>query len=313
MSRYDFEPDDFLSQPVPHRSPTSPGNSFHTREQGDGNTAGDEQSHNNSRQNDSREPDSRESIQERSDERLDLERDPSLDLSDSEVRTLTDLGTFRSIKFDDLAHYRYGEDTAAARTELNRLARSGFIRRHVIPRSQAEVYALTRSGRQTLENRPDREPAQTLYDGLVKWREADHDTAVYKLFQKVEDDITRSGGRITRVVLDFELKRRLHQQLARISSRSHEEQAHRKPEIAEELGLKVINGRVAIPDLRLEYETSDHEQGRVDFEVVTGHYRNRDLAAKAAAGFALFASEADRARLRAAMADPEIMQEILSL
>ena len=316
MSRYDFEhePDDFLNQPVPQQDQTSQSSSFPARGQGDGsNGAGDEQQLNDGRQNGTRESPHRDTIQERQDERLDLERDHSLDLSDSEVQALSDLGTFRSIKFEDLAHFRYGDQADEARTELNRLARGGLIRRHVIPRSHSEVYALTPSGRHAIEDRQGREPTQTLYDGLVKWREAEHDTTVYKLYQKAADDISRSGGRVTRVVLDFELKRRLHQQLAKASARSRDEQTRHKQEVAEELGLKVINGRVAIPDLRLEYETSDREQGRVDLEVVTGHYRNRDLAAKAAAGFAMYASDADRARLRAAMTDPEIMQEILSL
>ena len=94
---------------------------------------------------------------------------------------------------------------------------------------------------------------------------------------------------------------------------SPEEQARCKHEIAEEHGLKVIDGRVVIPDLRLEYETPDHEQSRVDLEVVTGNYRSDGLSAKARAGFRMYASAADQVRLRAAMTDPEIMQEILSL
>src|SRR5260370_29420308 len=89
-------------------------------------------------------------------------------------------------------------------------------------------------------------------------------TAVYKLYQKAADDIARSGGRVTRLVLDFELKRSLNRQFARTAGMSPEEQARRKQEIAEEHGLKVIDGRVVIPDLRLEYETPDHEQSRVD-------------------------------------------------
>jgi len=74
-------------------------------------------------------------------------------------------------------------------------------------------------------------------------------------YQKAADDIARSGGRVTRVVLDFELKRSPNRQFARTAGMSPEEQARRKQEIAEEHGLKVIDGRVVIPDLRLEYET----------------------------------------------------------
>ena len=153
MSRYDFEheTDDFLNQPIPQQNQTSQSTSFPARGQGEGSKgAGDEQQPNDGRQNDSRESPNRDTIQERQDERLDLERDHSLDLSDSELQTLSDLGTFRSIKFDDLVHYRYGDNTTEARTELNRLARAGLMHRHVIPRSHSEVYALTPLGRQTI-------------------------------------------------------------------------------------------------------------------------------------------------------------------
>jgi len=100
-------------------------------------------------------------------------------------------------------------------------------------------------GRQAVESHRDKEAAQTLYHGFVKWREADHDPAVYKLYQKAADDIGRSRGRVTRVVLDFELKRSLNCQFARTAGVSPEEQARRKQEIAEEHGLKVIDGRAA--------------------------------------------------------------------
>jgi DNA-binding PadR family transcriptional regulator len=218
-----------------------------------------------------------------------------------------------AINFGDLVQYRYNGNQDVTRRELNRLARAGFIRRQIISRTHSEQYTLTRLGRQAVESHRDKESTQTLYHGFVKWREAEHDAAVYKLYQKAGDDIARSGGQVTRVLLDFELKRSLNRQLARTAGMSPEEQARRKQEIAEEHGLKVIDGHVVIPDLRLEYETPDHEQSRVDLEVVTGNYRSGGLSSKARAGFRLYASAADRARLRAAMTDPEIMQEIFSL
>jgi hypothetical protein len=47
-------------------------------------------------------------------------------------------------------------------------------------------------GRPAVESHRDNESAQTLYHGFVKWREADHDAAVYKLYQKAADDLARS-------------------------------------------------------------------------------------------------------------------------
>lgn len=237
----------------------------------------------------------------------------SSQLRESHIRTLTEIGTFRAVNFDDLVRQRYEGDEGAARQELNDLARVGLVRRQTITRTGAEQYSLTRSGYGAVEKRRGKHSEQVLYYGFVKPKEADHDSAIYRLYERGAQDISESGGRVTRVVLDFELKRSINRQLARASGMSPDEQARRKQEVAEEHGLKVINGRIAIADLRLEYETADREQNKVDLELVTGHYRGHSLSEKAQAGFRMFASEADRAHLRAAMADPEIMQEILSL
>jgi len=69
----------------------------------------------------------------------------------------------------------------------------------------------------------------------------------------------------------------------------------------------------AVQALQTADETPDHEQSRVDLEVVTGNYRSGGLSTKARAGFRMYASAADQVRLRRAMTDPEIMQEIFSL
>jgi hypothetical protein len=46
---------------------------------------------------------------------------------------------------------------------------------------------------------------------------------------------------------------------------------------------------------------------------VTSHYHRGTLATKAKAGFAMYAFAENAARLRPAMEDPEIMQDIFSL
>jgi hypothetical protein len=237
----------------------------------------------------------------------------SAHLGESQIRTLTEIGTFRAVNFDDLVRYRYEGDERTARQELNDLARVGLVRRQTITRTGAEQYSLTRWGYGAVEKLRNKDSEQALYHDFVKPKEADHDSAIYRLYQRAAEDIAESGGRVTRVVLDFELKRSINRELARTSGMSPDEQARRKQEIAEEHGLKIINGRIALPDLRLEYETADREQSRVDLELVTGNYRGQSLSEKAQAGFRMFASAADHARLRAAMTDPEIMQEILSL
>jgi len=109
------------------------------------------------------------------------------------------------------------------------------------------------------------------------------------------------------------LKQSLNRRLAKLKSLPDAEQIHHKHQIAQDHGLTVVKGKILLPDLRLEYEGPDRQLAKVDLELVTSHYHHHNLVAKAQAGFAMYAFAEDAARLRPAMQDPEIMQDILSL
>jgi len=245
----------------------------------------------------------------------DLDRDRTYALRDSELKTLTDIGTFRVLKLDDLVTYRYGGDPAEARRDVDNLLRQGLILRRTTHPEKTVYVTLTKTAHRFLEgSRPqDSKPGQAIYHGFVKPREARHDAAIYRLYQQESARIERAGGKVQRIVLDFELKRSVNRQLAKLQSLPASEQAERKREIAEENSLPIVNGKVALPDLRLEYEGPDQELGKVDLELVTGDYHAQALAGKAQTGFAMYGLPEDAARLRPAMSDPEIMLDILSL
>jgi hypothetical protein len=245
----------------------------------------------------------------------DLDRDRTYSLRDSELKTLTDIGTFRVLKLDDLVTHRYGGDPAESRRDVDNLLRQGLILRRTTHPEKAVYVTLTKAAHRFLEaTRPkDSKPRRALYHGFVKPREARHDAAIYRLYQQESVRIERAGGKVQRIVLDFELKRSVNHKLAKLQSLPASEQAERKREIAEENSLPLVNGKVALPDLRLEYECPDQELGKVDLELVTGDYHAQALAAKAQTGFAMYALPEDAARLRPAMSDPEIMLDILSL
>ncbi len=82
---------------------------------------------------------------------------------------------------------------------------------------------------------------------------------------------------------------------------------------AEALHLTVVDGHVQIPDLRLEYETRDGDLARVDLELATEHYRADQVAAKAQAGFTIYAPASQTSRLSAALHDRGLVAQILSL
>ncbi|MCU1305293.1 MAG: hypothetical protein JWQ87_5577 [Candidatus Sulfotelmatobacter sp.] len=243
-----------------------------------------------------------------------LEREHSRFLNQSDVKTLTDIGTFRAVEFNDLARHRYSGDTAEARKHLSNLSRAGLVRSRISYPERTVYLTLTPVGHRLLAANRDREnPKQKLYHGFVKTREARHDAALYRLCSQAVGRIEHTGGKVQRVILDFELKQSINRKLAKLNSLSRAEQVHERRRIAQEHGLRVVHGKIPLPDLRLEYEGPDQQLAKVDLELVTEHYHRGNLIAKAKAGFAMYAFAEDAARLRPAMQDPEIMQEILSL
>jgi hypothetical protein len=75
----------------------------------------------------------------------------------------------------------------------------------------------------------------------------------------------------------------------------------------------MVNGKIPLPDLRIEYETAELEVRHVDLELATRDYRPRGLADKAKAGFSLYCRPEDATRLRRVLDEREITSGILSL
>jgi hypothetical protein len=101
--------------------------------------------------------------------------------------------------------------------------------------------------------------------------------------------IARDGGRLKRVILDFELKKKAYSPLAKARQVSVDEYNRKQRQIAEEFGLKVVDDKIRLPDLRIEYEKANGEAARVDLELATEHYRGDPMAAKEGAGFKIYA------------------------
>ena len=243
-----------------------------------------------------------------------LEREHSQSLSDSDMETLTDIGTFRALAFEDLALHRYAGHLDETRKHLGTLARQGLVRSRTSYPERAVYVTLTRAGYRLVAGSGERgNPRQRLYHGFVKIRQARHDAALYRLYRQESACIEHTGGRVRRVIHGFELQQSISRRLAKLKGLPDAEQVHNRHQIAQEHGLALVKGKIPVPDLRLEYEGPDQQLAKVDLELVTHHYHHDHLLAKAQAGFAMYAFAEDAARLAPAMQDPEIMQEILSL
>lgn len=223
-------------------------------------------------------------------------------LRGAESRILATVAVFRSVAEHDLDPGRLQGQTLA--TDLGHLADVGLITRSsvVINGEPSRVVTLTDAGRALLDARQPSGDRQALYGGLVKPRELAHDAQLYRLFQTEASRIEADGGRVTRVVLDHEIKREYQRflhgrreqatptELAAESgpSQSTDDRNARVHEFAEHFDLPLRDGHLEIPDLRIEFEDADGRPGHRDVELVTRSYSRSQLAAKSASGFATY-------------------------
>ena len=242
------------------------------------------------------------------------DRGPERVLDVTGATVLTDVGTFRTVALEDIARYHYQGNIAQALNAMNGFARMGLIEYRSTRPGPVTYVTLTDHGCRAVRSRSSKNyPLRNFSSGFVRPRDARHDAALYGLYQQQSSQIAARSGRVTRIVLEADLVRTINRRLSKIRHLTQSEQLEHKQAIAQELGLRVVNGKIPIPDLRLEYEGPDHEQGKVDLELVTENYHRGSLAFKAQAGFAMYTLAEDFAHLRSAMPDPEIMRGILSL
>lgn len=210
-------------------------------------------------------------------------------LRDSEARTLATVGAFRVVPAEQLDEHR-GEYWSG---DLRRLDAQGLIERKTITvnHQPMRLVVLTREGQALLAAKQDRDagrPRQQYHAGLVKPRELAHDAQLHRLFQAEGARIEAGGGRIERVVLDYELKRDYQTFLNRRDRPAEATTETDMRAFAAAHGLSVVDGHLELPDLRIEYETRDGRHESRDVELVTEHYSRAQLAGKAQAGFSRY-------------------------
>jgi DNA-binding MarR family transcriptional regulator len=242
------------------------------------------------------------------------DRDRTYSLRSSEIQTLKEIGTFRAVDSEAIAEIGYGGNRNQLDQDLKNLARQSLISRRSIQGAQTErvqILVLTKAGKRFLAKHKLMPKDRPIYHGLVKPKEVFHDASLYRLYHKAARQIERDGGTVRKVALDYELKKQINRELARLGADRHNQD--KKSEIAQAHGIRVVNGRVVVPDVQIEYENADGHLARVNLELATKHYRPGQLQAKAQAGFTLYAAGQDSDRLRRVLNDREITAEILSL
>lgn len=235
-------------------------------------------------------------------------------LNTQERGALLDLGRFRTIDLIDLQEFRYRNDAKQMAYDLANLTRQGLVYARSGPagrNSVARVAALTKAGRHVARALPEYDPRQALYAGIVKPREASHDARIYRMFHMEANRIESEGGHVQRVVLDYELKRDIYSPLAKAADLPALEYAQLQQAVAEQHGLTVVDGKILLPDLRIEYEDADGQLRSVDLELATEHYRAANLSAKSQAGFKVYSAVTTSRGCRAEWEGRELTRGIL--
>jgi hypothetical protein len=230
------------------------------------------------------------------------------------MHSLKEIGRFRVVPVTDLAKYAYSGDRERMEKDIRDLARQSLLTDKTVEISQKKtlrVVTLTKAGHRLLKRTNQLPDGQPIYHGLVKPCEVKHDADLYRLYQKEAARIERAGGKPVRVLLDYELKRNLNRDLALLGP--DKDNQDRKSQVAEKHHLQVVNGKIPVPDMRVEYETPELELRHVDLELATRDYRPRAMAEKASAGFSLYGRSEDVSRLRRVLDEREITARILTL
>jgi hypothetical protein len=245
------------------------------------------------------------------------DRDRTYSLRDSEIYTMSEVGKFRVVAKNDLAEFAHNGDRDRMESDVESLVRQGLAKVMAIADTESnprQIVTLTKEGHKFLSRGKVLPRSQAIYHGLKKPREANHDADLYRLYHKVADEIESQGGRVVRVQLDYELKDELYSRLARASQDKTRDPRTSREEIANRYHLKVVSGKVPIPDLRIEYvRENDNEIQRRDLELATDHYRPQGLSEKARAGFQIYAKRGETDRLRRIRNERELTAAILSL
>jgi len=246
-------------------------------------------------------------------------------LRPQEKLTLAEAGRFRVLALKDVVQTIYGGDERAARSDLRYLQKQGLVTLDIVnarrdgrtqPVERFEVVSLTEHGERAARVANRIEPGQRLYHGLVKPREVEHDSQIYRAYRKEAERIQAQGGEHLRIRLDFELKAEVQKAIYQLrKSEPDREIESIKQEVAEQQQLPFVDGQIQIPDARIEYDLDQGSRsGFSDIEVVTAAYHPGHLRSKVQAGFRIYASSSDRSTISArAEGDHHLLDRILDL
>ncbi|MHB1936791.1 MAG: hypothetical protein ACYCOR_09405 [Acidobacteriaceae bacterium] len=256
-----------------------------------------------------------------------------LSLRAEEQKLLAEVGRFRVITTRDLAATIYDNRHSRMERDLAFLREKGLVTVDAVNArrdgrggkvERIEVVTLTGDGRDVARHISGLPQKQRLYAGLVKPREVEHDSQIYRAYLKEAERIGQKRGSNLRVQLDFEIKSQVQKAIyAARKADPERDLSEIKRQVAQQFELPFVNNTIQVPDARIQYDLDrkgdqDPDQGsrtgHTDIEVLTAAYHAGHLRAKAQAGFRNYASASDRTSLSGKIEDDHgLMESILEL
>ena len=215
---------------------------------------------------------------------------------------LVDTSIHGSVAYKDMAAAHFDGHPYAARRAIDKLIAQELIEERTATApggGSFQILAATRKGARrarTAAKCHGLDTGQHFGAGWGKSQDAAHDVAIYRAVRATRAELAAQGATVRRIRLDGELRgivaRRSEATRVRAGRAAADAERWRA---AAEYGLPIgPDGKVAYPDAQVEYTVTDGEGrdtfGRVNIEVTSPHYRAGAIAAKTAAGFALFGS-----------------------
>jgi hypothetical protein len=80
-----------------------------------------------------------------------------------------------------------------------------------------------------------------------------------------------------------------------------------------EAEVALVDGKISLPDLRIQYETADGERAYIDLELATENCRPAHMSQKLRAGFKIYGVNSTSRDHRAEWESRELTAEVLAL
>lgn len=237
--------------------------------------------------------------------------------SETEQAVLAEVGRFRTIDEQDIRRVFYRDNPQQFQTDLDHLGKQGLLlRRSVAVGKNGEfrhVAVLSKRAKRLLQHHRTVAGGQAVYAGFVKPAEVSHDASIYRMYEAEAAQIEARGGRVHRVVLDFEFKKKIYAELNKAGDYGDIAYAKRQEDLAKLHDLPIVDGKISLPDLRIEYENPDGSRAHVDLELATENYRPGHMSQKVRAGFKMYGVNSTSRGHRAEWEGRELTADVLAL